>query len=124
MKACQVIIRKNNILFNKLVVSSVVTMTVADPYSRYGWNNFFVPLIPGKKPAKKLVEPLNKAGVRVYVVTTGGETNSDDYEDVVTNRMNAKHVPDTNDLPDLAPSIVEKIKKYVKKRKFDNRKNS
>jgi hypothetical protein len=79
---------------------------------------FLVVLYPGKKPAETLMKPLNKAGVRVYVVTTGGKVSKDDYEDVVPDKDNAKHVPDPEDLSDLAPSVVNKIKKDIKKRKF------
>lgn len=64
------------------------------------------------------MKPLNKAGVRVYVVTTGDKVSKDDYEDVVPDKDNAKHVPDPEDLSDLAPSVVNKIKKDIKKRKF------
>ena len=75
-------------------------------------------LFPGKKPADKLVQPLNKAGVRVYVITTGGRTSKEDYENVVPDEDNAKHVPDPKDLTTIVPSVLEKIKKDIKKRTF------
>jgi hypothetical protein len=65
-----------------------------------------------------LVKPLNKAGVRVYVITIGDKVNKDDYEDVVPDKDNANHVRDTRDATNIAPFVVEKIKKDINKRKF------
>ena len=73
--------------------------------------------LPDKKPAEKLMKPLNKAGVRVYVITTGDDTNKDDYKDVVPDEDNAKHVPNPGDITDVVPSIIDKIKKDIKERK-------
>lgn len=64
------------------------------------------------------MKPLDKAGIRVYVVTTGDKTSKDDYDDVMPDKDNAKHVPNPKNLPDLVPSMVEKIKKDIEKRKF------
>ena len=62
------------------------------------------------------MEPLNKAGVRVFVVTTGDETSEGDYDNVVPDKENANHVPDPKDLTDIVPSVVDKIKKDIQKR--------
>jgi hypothetical protein len=75
-------------------------------------------IFPGTKPAELLKKPLDKTGIRVYVVTTGNRVTKDDYGDVVPTKDNAKHVPDPNDLTDVVPSVVDKIRKDIKKRKF------
>lgn len=85
----------------------------------FRWIISFVLLFSGQKPTEKLMEPLNKAGVRVYIVTTGDRTNKEDYDDVVPDKDNAKHVPDPKDLTDIVSSVVDKIKKDIKKRMCD-----
>ena len=71
----------------------------------------------GKEPPKRAVKPLKEKGVRVYVVNIGEDTDKDELKDIVPTDENIYPVKNTDEVPGIAPKLVEDIDKDIKKRK-------
>ena len=72
----------------------------------------------GKEPPKRAVKPVKEKGVRVYVVNIGEDTDKDELEDIVPTEKNIYPVKNPDEVPSVAPKLVEDIDKDIKKRKF------
>jgi collagen type VI alpha len=71
----------------------------------------------GKEPPKRAVKPLKEKGVRVYVVNIGEDTDKDELKDIVPTDKNIYPVKNPDEVPGVAPKLVEDIGKDIKKRK-------
>ena len=72
----------------------------------------------GEEPPKRAVKRVKEKGVRVYVVSIGEDTDKDELEDIVPTEKNIYPVKNPDDVPNVAPKLVEDIDKDIKKRKF------
>ena len=72
----------------------------------------------GEEPPKRAVKPVKEKGVRVYVVNIGEDTDKDELEDIVPTERNIYSVKNPDEVPSVAPKLVEDIDKDIKKRKF------
>ena len=72
----------------------------------------------GEEPPKRAVKPVKEKGVRVYVVNIGEDTDKDELEDIVPTEKNIYPVKNPDEVPRVAPKLVEDIDKDIKKRKF------
>ena len=72
----------------------------------------------GEEPPKRAVKPLKEKGVRVYVVNIGEDTDKDELRDIVPTEKNIYPVKNPDEVPSVAPKLVEDIDRDIKKRKF------
>ena len=72
----------------------------------------------GEEPPKRAVKPVKEKGVRVYVVNIGEDTDKDELEDIVPTEKNIYPVKKPDEVPSVAPKLVEDIDKDIKKREF------
>ena len=72
----------------------------------------------GKEPPKRAVKPVKEKGVRVYVVNIGEDTDKDELKDIVPTEKNIYPVKYPDNVPSVAPKLVEDINKDIKKRKY------
>ena len=72
----------------------------------------------GEEPPKRAVKPVKEKGVRVYVVNIGEDTDKDELKDIVPTEKNIYPVKNTDEVPTVAPKLVEDIDKDIKKRMF------
>ena len=71
----------------------------------------------GKEPPKRAVKPVKEKGVRVYVVIIGEDTDKDELKDIVPTEKNIYPVKNPDQVPDVAPKLVDDIAKDIKKSK-------
>ena len=72
----------------------------------------------GEEPPKRAVKPVKEKGVRVYVMNIGEDTDKDELKDIVPTEKNIYPVKNPDEVPSVAPKLVEDIDKDIKKRKY------
>ena len=70
----------------------------------------------GKEPPKRAVKPVKEKGVRVYVVNIGEDTDKDELKDIAPTEKNIYPAKTPQEIPSIAPKLVDDIDKDVKKR--------
>lgn len=64
------------------------------------------------------MKPLEDTGVRIYVVNIGAKPDKEETKDIVPDVENVFTPKTTDEVPALAPDIVNKLKEDTNDRKF------